>query len=153
MTYCADIVWLNHYISLLKFVFFNVVLVIIFTVIPMSFYCVFWSYTGVWYVVNVFMFYLTVSESDIIKLFNQSTICIQMDASTYPMYMVITGDPFIWTHMKLLFIVLQTIITMNAFIALLVKWDFWHVTTQQFSKYLCLLKSQMCWNSLIFVGH
>ena len=31
-----------------------------------------WSYTGVWYFMGVFCFYLTLSESDIIKLFNQS---------------------------------------------------------------------------------
>ena len=51
-------------------VFFTVMLVIVFTVILMLFYCVFfivyWSvifYECIW-------FYLTVSESDIIKLFN-----------------------------------------------------------------------------------
>ena len=31
----------------------------------------FWSYTGVWYCMNVFVFWVTVSEGDIIQLFNQ----------------------------------------------------------------------------------
>ena len=65
VVYCVDI-------RLKVVFFFTVMLVIVFTVILMIFYCVFfivyWSvifYECIW-------FYLTVSESDIIKLFNQS---------------------------------------------------------------------------------
>ena len=56
----------------LKIVVFTVVLVIVFTVKLMLFYCVFQIiYLNVIFY-ECICFYLTVSESDIIKLFNQS---------------------------------------------------------------------------------
>ena len=70
MAYCAHIIWLNHFtIGICSFYSGRC-----FTVILMSFYVCCWSYTGVWYFMNVFVVTnLTVSESDILKLVNQST--------------------------------------------------------------------------------
>ena len=68
--YCMDIMRLNHS-TIETCVVFTVVLVIVFTVILMPFYCVFlilyWSLIFYKYI----RFYPTVSERDILKLFNQ----------------------------------------------------------------------------------